>query len=254
VLRAGDDAGCVVTGGQQISKGKLVMTQSENGAISNEEQFRDELMQSVPYLRAFARVLCGRADQANQLAQEAVTEAWERRASFASGTNLKAWLFKLLRNNYYARRGLEWSASQQDGGSDLQMNDEELPNAVELKELAHALGTLSDEQREALILVGASGFAYKEAASICDCAVGTIKSRVARARNALYQVLNELNEIGDGEQRLSDGEQRLEDGDGAEQPGDGTQSAAEQDMPSAQISNAVLYARRLMGASRRILH
>lgn len=221
------------------------MTQSENGAIENEEQFRDELMQSVPYLRAFARVLCGRDDQANQLAQDAVSEAWERRASL-TGTNLKASLFKLLRNNYYARRGLEWNGAQ-DGEANSQTEHEELPNAVELKELAHALGTLSDEQREALILVGASGFAYKEAASICDCAVGTIKSRVARARNALYQVLNELNE--------ADGEQRVEESDGAEAPADGMQQAsAEQDIvPAVQASNAMLYARRLMGASRRIL-
>jgi RNA polymerase sigma-70 factor, ECF subfamily len=222
------------------------MTQSET--ISNEEQFRDELMQSVPYLRAFARVLCGRDDQANELSQEAVSEAWDRRASFAPGTNLKAWLFKLLRNNYYARRGLEWNGSSDGAGSDTDMNNEELPNAVELKELAHALGTLSDEQREALILVGASGFAYKEAASICDCAVGTIKSRVARARNALYQVLNELNEAGDGEQRM-------DDGDGADINGDGVQASPEQDIvPAAQMNNAVLYARRLMGASRRIIH
>lgn len=224
------------------------MTQSENGAITNEEQFRDELMQSVPYLRAFARVLCGRDDQANQLAQEAVTEAWDRRGSLAPGSNLKAQLFKLLRNNYYARRGLEWNGSQ-NGEGEGQIDFEELPNAVELKELAHALGTLSDEQREALILVGASGFAYKEAASICDCAVGTIKSRVARARNALYQVLNELNEAGEGEQRI-------EDGEGAEAPSDGAQQASsEQDISSAvQANNAMLYARRLMGASRRNMH
>jgi RNA polymerase sigma-70 factor, ECF subfamily len=223
------------------------MTQSENGAISNEEQFRDELMQSVPYLRAFARVLCGRADQANELSQEAVSQAWERRGTYAPGTSQKAWLFKILRDNYYARRGMEWSASGANGDGHL-ADDEELPNAVELKELAHALGTLSDEQREALILVGASGFAYKEAASICDCAVGTIKSRVARARNALYQVLNELNEP-------ADGEQRLDDGDGADAVSEAGSATGEHDniVPAAQ-SNAALYARRLMGASRRILH
>jgi hypothetical protein len=96
-------------------------------------------------------------------------------------------------------------------------------------------------------LVGASGFAYKEAASICDCAVGTIKSRVARARNALYQVLNEMNEP------AADGEQHIDDGDGAEAH-DGQGPSAEQNYVSAAQSNAALYARRLMGASRRILH
>jgi RNA polymerase sigma-70 factor (ECF subfamily) len=222
------------------------MTQSENGAISTEEQFRNELMQSVPYLRAFARVLCGRADQANHLSQEAVSQAWERRGSFAPGTSLKAWLFKILRDNYYARRGTDWQASAAGDGDGHLADDEELPNAVELKELAHALGTLSDEQREALILVGASGFAYKEAASICDCAVGTIKSRVARARNALYQVLNELNEPGDGEQHIDEGDSA----DATE--GQGTQP--EHNYVSAAQSNAAMYARRLMGASRRILH
>ena len=236
--------GCVSAVGV-TGKGKLVMTHSETGAMSNEEQFRDELMQNVPYLRAFARVLCGRDDQAGDLAQEAVSEGWDRRASFSAGTSLKAWLFKLLRNNYYARRGLEWNGSvkKQDGST--MIDNEELPNEVELKELAHALGTLSDEQREALILVGASGFAYKEAASICDCAVGTIKSRVARARNALFQVMNELNEGGDADQRI-------EDADGADATPDAAQ-ASDQDMPPAQISNAVVYARRLMGASRRML-
>ena len=222
------------------------MTQFVDGAISSEEQFRDELMQSVPFLRAFARVLCGRTDQANDLSQEAVGEAWDRRASFVPGANLRAWLFKILRNNYYARRGLEWNGSTPNHEFDGQIGgDDELPNAVELKELAHALGALSDEQREALILVGASGFAYKEAASICDCAVGTIKSRVARARNALHQALNEGNGAGDGE-RIAD------EGDSADTD---QGMAPEQDIvPAAQMNNAALYARRLMGASRRILH
>jgi RNA polymerase sigma-70 factor (ECF subfamily) len=223
------------------------MTQFEDVAISNEEQFRDELTRSVPFLRAFARVLCGRADQANDLSQEAVSEAWDRRTSFAHGGNLKAWLFKILRNNYYARRGLERNSSTPNYEFSGQIGDEVLPNAVELKELAHALGTLSDEQREALILVGASGFAYKEAASICDCAVGTIKSRVARARNALHQALNEVNGTGDVEHATNGGDGR--------DSGTDHGALADQDIvPTAQMNNAMLYARRLMGASRRILH
>ncbi|MBI1213657.1 MAG: RNA polymerase subunit sigma-70 [Alphaproteobacteria bacterium] len=222
------------------------MTQSDMNTISNEEQFRSELTQNVPYLRAFARVLCGRDDQANDLAQEAVGEAWDRRASFGTGIGLRAGLFKILRDNYYARRGLEWSASARKNDGGALIENEQLPDEVELKELAHALGTLSDEQREALILVGASGFAYKEAAAICDCAVGTIKSRVARARNALYQVIQELNEAGDAEQRIEDGNEVRFDGERL--------SAEHDSMPPAQISAGALYARRLMGASRRLLH
>ena len=223
------------------------MIQSEDVANSNGEQFREELTRSVPFLRAFARVLCGRADQANELSQEAVSEAWERRASFGPGANLKAWLFKILRNNYYARRGLEWSGSSTTGNDagGQAFADDEMPNAVELKELASALGALSDEQREALILVGASGFAYKEAASICDCAVGTIKSRVARARSALYEALNEANGAGEIELPADD--------DNAD--ADGHLPGAEPVVPAAaQLSNAAVYARRLMGASRRMLH
>ena len=219
---------------------------TQDGAFPNEGQFRDELMRSVPFLRAFARVLCGRVDQANDLSQEAVSEAWEQRVSLAPGANLKAWLFKILRNNYYARRGLEWNGGSSNLEHDDDLGDDALlPNGVELQELAHALAMLSDEQREALILVGASGFAYKEAASICDCAVGTIKSRVARARNALYAALNEPGEA-------NGADQMAEDGDGA----DTTIGASpDQDIVhAAQLNSASLYARRLMGASRRILH
>jgi len=215
------------------------MTQSEGNGISNEAQFRVELMQAVPFLRAFARVLCGQVEQGNELSQEAVSEAWERRATFAPGSNLKAWLFKILRNNYYARRGREWNGvTLSHEFEPPQGDDGDQPTAVELKELARALGALSDEQREALILVGASGFAYKEAAAICDCAVGTIKSRVARARNALYQVLNETGER----------DQTVDDGDLA----GGSLAPDAAFVPAAEMNKAVLYARRLMGASRRI--
>ena len=222
------------------------MTQSEDGVFPNEEQFRGELIQSAPFLRAFARVLCGRVDQANDLSQEAIGEAWERRASLAPGANLKAGLFKILRNNYYARRGIEWSGSRSNFERDNDLGgDASLPNGVELQELAQALAMLSDEQREALILVGASGFAYKEAASICDCAVGTIKSRVARARSALHAALNEPND-GNGADQIA------EDGDLAET---NVGVSSDQDIAhAAQLNSASLYARRLMGASRRILH
>lgn len=153
--------------------------------------FKTELLALIPFLRAFARSLCGNQEMADDLAQEALVKAWQSRASFIPGTNLKAWLFTILRNQFYSDRRRAWRQAPWDqeaaeripgGGSDQSW-------AAELSDTARALRTLSDEQREALILVGAGGFSYEDAAAICHCAVGTVKSRVARARKALIAIL-----------------------------------------------------------------
>src|SRR5579872_1869458 len=170
-------------------------------AIKPEEPdpFKAELLELVPYLRAFARSLSGRHEGADDLAQEALVKAWQSRDSFVPGTNLKAWLFTILRNQFYSDRRRAWRQAPWDqeaaeripgGGSDQSW-------AAELSDTARALRCLSDEQREALILVGAGGFSYEDAARICKCAVGTVKSRVARARKALMEIL-------DGDDTLSD--------------------------------------------------
>jgi RNA polymerase sigma-70 factor (ECF subfamily) len=153
--------------------------------------FQRDLVQLIPHLRAFARTLCGDAAAADDLAQDAMLKAWDARQSFQMGTNMKAWTFMILRNQFYSEKRRSWRQSQLDQEAAertlIAVDDPSAP--VELDELRQALAVLPDEQREALILVGAGGFAYEEAAAICGCAVGTVKSRVSRARRAVQGIL-----------------------------------------------------------------
>src|SRR6201995_2798694 len=163
--------------------------------------FKTELLALIPFLRAFARSLCGNHDSADDLAQETLVKAWQSRASFAPGTNLKAWLFTILRNQFYSDRRRAWRQApwDQEAAERIPGSSEDQGWAAELSDTARALRVLTDEQREALILVGAGGFSYEDAAEICNCAVGTVKSRVARARKALLAIL-------DGDEALPDSE------------------------------------------------
>jgi RNA polymerase sigma-70 factor (ECF subfamily) len=137
--------------------------------------------------------LTGDPTQADDLAQDALIKAWDARESFQMGTNMKAWTFMILRNQFYSDKRRSWRQSQLDQEAAertlVAVDDPEAP--VALDELRLGLGMLPPEQREALILVGAGGFAYEEAADICGCAVGTVKSRVSRARRALQAILEE---------------------------------------------------------------
>jgi RNA polymerase sigma-70 factor (ECF subfamily) len=147
----------------------------------------------IPHLRAFARTLTGDPTDADDLAQDAMMKAWDARQSFQLGTNMKAWTFMILRNQFYSEKRRSWRQSQLDQEAAertlIAVDDPEAP--VALDELRQGLAMLPPEQREALILVGAGGFAYEEAADICGCAVGTVKSRVSRARKALQSILEE---------------------------------------------------------------
>ena len=158
---------------------------------ASEAIFKRDLVGLIPHLRAFARTLCGDAAAADDLAQDAILKAWDARASFQIGTNMKAWTFMILRNQFYSEKRRSWRQSQLDQEAAertlVAADDPEAP--VALDEMRLALGMLPIEQREALILVGAGGFAYEEAADICGCAVGTVKSRVSRARRALQGIL-----------------------------------------------------------------
>src|SRR5580693_1273260 len=158
---------------------------------TDDEGFKRELVQLIPHLRAFARTLCGDPAAADDLAQDAMMKAWDARASFEMGTNMKAWTFMILRNQFYSEKRRSWRQSQLDQEAAertlVAVDDPEAP--VALDELRQGLAMLPLEQREALVLVGAGGFAYEEAAAICECAVGTVKSRVSRARRALQGIL-----------------------------------------------------------------
>lgn len=159
----------------------------------SDTEFKRELTAVIPHLRAFGRSLSGSRDLADDLVQETLMKAWAARGRFQAGTNMRAWTFIILRNHFLSQmrrsrfRG-EWDELVADrllsapAGQDKQ---------IELGDLQRALMQLPQSQREALILVGAGGFAYEEAAEICGVAVGTIKSRVARGRTALEQVMED---------------------------------------------------------------
>ena len=159
--------------------------------------FKKELTTLIPHLRAFARSLCRDASLADDLAQDAMLKAWNARDSFLAGTNMKAWAFTILRNAFYSEKRRSWrSTGLEPGVAEATLVSNSNPSdALELLALRNALALLPVDQKEALILVGAGGMAYEEAAEICGCAVGTIKSRVSRARKAVIEIL-ESNSIG----------------------------------------------------------
>src|ERR1700761_7363500 len=157
----------------------------------SEGVFKRDLVTLIPHLRAFARTLCGEAAAADDLAQDTVMKAWDARSSFQMGTNMKAWTFMILRNQFYSEKRRSWRQTQldQEAAERTLVATDDPSSPLALDELRQALTMLPSEQREALILVGAGGFAYEEAADICGCAVGTVKSRVSRARRALQGIL-----------------------------------------------------------------
>ena len=153
---------------------------------------REALLAAVPSLRAFAISLSGNVDRADDLVQETLLRALAHIDSFEPGTNMSAWLFTILRNLFrseYRKRRRE----VEDGDGSYAEMLKTLPSQeerVEFQEFREALAKLPSDQREALILVGASGFSYEEAADICGCAIGTIKSRVNRARTRLAELMS----------------------------------------------------------------
>jgi RNA polymerase sigma-70 factor (ECF subfamily) len=167
---------------------------------ADEAAFKRELVGLIPHLRAFARTLSGEAAAADDLAQDAMMKAWDARTSFQPGTNMKAWTFMILRNQFYSEKRRSWRSTQldQEAAERTLVAADDPAAPIALDELRQALSSLPDEQREALILVGAGGFAYEEAAEICRCAVGTVKSRVSRARRALHGILESGGYVRDG--------------------------------------------------------
>jgi len=175
-------------------------------STSGSEEFRAEIIKLVPQLRAFSRGLTGSRDRADDLVQDTLMRAIAGEHLFRPGTNLRAWLFTILRNRHLS----EYRRRRYDGGG-----IEDVPealvavsgnqhSALELKEVQTLLMNVPVKLREALILVSAAGLSYEEAAAVCKCAVGTIKSRVNRARAEITALMNKTqpNRRGPG----SDGE------------------------------------------------
>lgn len=159
----------------------------DDGAMS----WRDDVVGQIPALRAFAWSLSHNSADADDLVQETLTKAWTHREKFQPGTNLRAWLFTILRNTYYTaatRRRRE--VADEDGKHAAALSTPATQDwSVAMRTLQAAMHQLPDEHREALILVGAAGLSYEEAAEICQCALGTIKSRVNRARTRLLKIM-----------------------------------------------------------------
>ena len=164
----------------------------EHVSLSDPE-FKEQLATVIPHLRAFGRSLSGNRDLADDLVQETLLKAWAARKRFQAGTNMRAWTFIILRNLYLSQmRRARFKGEWDDLVADkILAAPASQDRHVELADMQRALLHLPQPQREALILVGAGGFAYEEAAEICQVAVGTIKSRVARGRVALEVLLNE---------------------------------------------------------------
>jgi RNA polymerase sigma factor (sigma-70 family) len=153
--------------------------------------FRNGLIRALPNLRSFAISLCRDPELAGDLVQDTILRAWDKRASFQAGTNLNAWLFTILRNAFYSayRKGKhEVEDSGGEHAATLKTNPDQT-DRLYIQDLQKALARLAPDQREALLLVGAEGLPYEEAAEICGCPVGTIKSRVNRARIRLSELL-----------------------------------------------------------------
>lgn len=168
-----------------------VPTESANRLRQVSAQIKADLIAVIPNLRAFAVSLCGNPDRADDLVQETLVKAWGNLDSFVEGTNLPAWLFTILRNLYYSEyRKRRREVADPDGAIAVKLATAPAQNGhMDLRDLHDALQQLPNDQREALILIGASGLSYEEAAEICGCAIGTMKSRVNRARNRLADLL-----------------------------------------------------------------
>ena len=162
-----------------------------SGGERSNAELKSDLIAAIPKLRAFGVSLSGNRDRADDLVQETLTKALQNLHSFEAGSNLIAWLFTILRNTYYSEiRKRHRELPDPDGkhtASLISKADQDLH--LEYLDFRAALQKLPPDQREALILVGASGMSYDEAAEICKCAVGTIKSRVSRARQSLNAML-----------------------------------------------------------------
>ncbi len=160
--------------------------------VGDPSTWREDVVALIPALRAFAWSLSHNGADADDLVQDTLIKAWTNRDKFQPGTNLRAWMFTILRNTYYTavvRRRRE--VADEDGKHAATLSAPATQEwGVAIRSLGVALQQLPHEHREALVLVGAAGMTYEEAAEICGCAIGTIKSRVSRARARLLRIMD----------------------------------------------------------------
>jgi RNA polymerase sigma-70 factor (ECF subfamily) len=163
----------------------------ENHSTLDDREFRRALANIAPHLRAFARGLCGCRDRADDLAQETMLRAWAARDRYAAGTNFKAWTFTILRNHFYseARRARFHGEYDESVAERVLSTEASQESTLELEDVIRALTAIPDAYREALVLVAAGNLSYEEIAQICGIALGTVKSRICRARAMLLKII-----------------------------------------------------------------
>jgi RNA polymerase sigma-70 factor, ECF subfamily len=156
------------------------------------EEFRRQLLAVIPALRGFSRGLCGSRELADDMAQDAMMRAWAAQASFTPGTNFRAWIFMILRNQFYTtiRRNSRMVSWDPEVAERVLIAPAAQHDGLNLQDVQAAMQKLPVEQREVLMLIGANGLSYEEAAEVMGCAIGTIKSRLARGRTALAVLIN----------------------------------------------------------------
>ena len=152
---------------------------------------REAMLAALPGLRGFALSLTYNLDAADDLVQDTILRAWANIETFEAGTNLNAWLFTILRNGFYSQhRKKRREVEDPDGFFAGRLRTAPEQHAkCDVQDMLRALARLSPKHREALLLIVAEGLSYEDAAQVCGVAIGTIKSRVNRARERLAQLL-----------------------------------------------------------------
>ena len=163
--------------------------------------FKRGLVEMLPHLRNFARSLTRNPAQADDLVQDTIVKALANVDRFDPDTNLRPWLFTILRNTFYSELRRRWREVEDgEGHYAARLNDAPRQDGkLDFDDFKRAFSQLQDEHREVLTLIGASGCSYDEAAVICGCAVGTIKSRVNRGRRRLEELMAQANHGAAGE-------------------------------------------------------
>jgi RNA polymerase sigma-70 factor (ECF subfamily) len=158
----------------------------------SEAQFSAQMTALIPSLRAFARGLCRDATLADDLVQEAMVRAWSSRATFTPGSNFRAWMFTILRHYFYnvAARNARLVAVDPEMPERVLVQEPTQEHGIAVRDVERAMALLPPQQREVLLLVAGAGMSYEEAAEIAGCNMGTLKSRLNRARLAIRAIID----------------------------------------------------------------
>jgi len=165
------------------------------------DDFKEQMIALIPSLRAFARGLCRHRELADDLAQEAMARAWAARDSFTPGTNFRAWMFMIVRNQFYStvRKNARMVSWDPEAAERLLVQKPTQEMSLHVQDVDEALNKLPPQQREMLLLIAAAGMSYEDAAVVAGCTLGTVKSRLSRARTALQLLVDGDDDIVDDE-------------------------------------------------------